>query len=110
GVQVSDRVTFCRLLATVNPVNGCTVMARRSALMRAGLFNEALRYTQDYEMWLRLTCFGVRFDYLPEPLTQYRFHSGMGTRRNQAAMLAECAAIQAAYREPITRMMRELGG
>lgn len=94
------------VLSRTNPINGCTVMARRDTLIRSGLFNEALRYTQDYEMWLRLLTRGVKFAYLPEALTMYRFHPQMGTSRHHAALLREFEAIKANYRSRLEPYIR----
>jgi glycosyltransferase involved in cell wall biosynthesis len=53
--------------------NPSMVMVRRSALAKAGLFNEGIRWGQDWELWQRLV---KHFDagFLPEPLTVYRWH------------------------------------
>lgn len=53
--------------------NPSMVMVRRSALADAGLFNENIRWGQDWELWQRLV---ERHDawVIPEPLTVYRWH------------------------------------
>src|SRR5690606_30142900 len=84
GVKMAGPLDFYRLLTYANPVNGCTMMARKETLVRAGLFNEALLYTHDYELWLRMACMGARFDYMAEPLTMYRVHSQMGSVQKRA--------------------------
>jgi hypothetical protein len=49
------------------------VMLRRSALAETGLFDEKIRWGQDWDLWQRLV---KRFDaaVIPEPLTIYRWH------------------------------------
>lgn len=56
---------------------------RREAYEAAGGLDPALRYTYDYDLWLRLAR-GHRFLYVPKPLAQSRMHSGnktLGARR-----------------------------
>jgi glycosyltransferase involved in cell wall biosynthesis len=68
------RVTPGNLL-DANHVNGCTVMIRMDVLRSMGPFDESLRHTADYEMWLRMEAAGVRFVHIPEPLTWTRIHA-----------------------------------
>ena len=53
--------------------NPSMVMMRRSALAEVGVFNESIRWGQDWELWMRLV---ERFDagVVPEPVTIYRWH------------------------------------
>ncbi len=53
--------------------NPSMVMMRRSALAEVGLFNEGIRWGQDWELWQRLV---ERYNaaVIPEPLTVYRWH------------------------------------
>jgi glycosyltransferase involved in cell wall biosynthesis len=53
--------------------NPSMVMVRRSALAEVGLFNEEIRWGQDWELWQRLV---ARYEagVIPEPLTVYRWH------------------------------------
>ena len=53
--------------------NPSMVMIRRSALQEVGIFNEDIRWGQDWDLWQRLV---KRFEagILPEPVTIYRWH------------------------------------
>jgi len=53
--------------------NPSMVMVRRSALAKVGLFNEKIRWGQDWELWMRLV---ETFEagVVPEPVTVYRWH------------------------------------
>jgi glycosyltransferase involved in cell wall biosynthesis len=51
-----------------------TVMVRRSALERVGLFDLRFQQAQDWDLWLRLACTGP-FARCEEVLAQYRMHS-----------------------------------
>ena len=57
-------------------LNQCLVFigltARRETLLRAGLFDPAIRSSEDMEFWLRLAKMGARFKYHQRPLVQYR--------------------------------------
>lgn len=54
----------------------CNVMvsatARRSALTNVGLFDETLRSSEDFDMWLRIVKAGGRIAYHDQPLARYR--------------------------------------
>lgn len=110
GLAVAGPAAFLRMLSYANPINGCTVVLRKELFDRAGLFNESLSYTQDYEMWLRLALHNVRFDYLPEALTLYRFHPEMGTIRNRPAVLREFEMVRDWYIGQMESLIAQLGG
>ncbi|MDF2927532.1 MAG: glycosyl transferase [Paenibacillaceae bacterium] len=88
-----------RILTMYNPINGCTMIARRELFKECGLFNESLPYTQDYEMWLRLALMGVKLDYFPEALTIYRMHEQMGSIRHHSQLIEEFHGVQMKYRD-----------
>jgi glycosyltransferase involved in cell wall biosynthesis len=66
--------TFERLLAQQCTVLLSSVVARRSALVRAGLFDATLRRGQDFDMWLRMARLGSRIGYLRRVLVLRRQH------------------------------------
>jgi glycosyltransferase involved in cell wall biosynthesis len=70
----TGEVTFERLLAQECNVLASTVIARRELLLRAGLFDERLRSSEDFDMWLRVLKAGGRVAYLRRPLIRYRRH------------------------------------
>lgn len=45
---------------------------RRSKLLDVGLFDESIRYTTDWDCWIRLVLAGARVGLVPEPLAAYR--------------------------------------
>lgn len=67
-------VTFEKLIT-----QRCNVMisvtARRESILRAALFNEDLRGSEDFDMWLRILQQGGRIRYQRKPLVRYRRHS-----------------------------------
>jgi GT2 family glycosyltransferase len=52
------------------------VVARRQAVLEAGLFDETLRNAQDFELWARLARRGSRIGYQRKVLVRYRCHEG----------------------------------
>jgi glycosyltransferase involved in cell wall biosynthesis len=49
-----------------------SVTARKEALVRAGWFDENLRRSEDFDLWLRVVKTGGRIQYHRRPLTRYR--------------------------------------
>ena len=60
-------------------VNGSTVMIHRDVLLDVGLFDERLRYAQDWEMWNRI---GRKYlwRFIPEVLGARREHGNLTAR------------------------------
>ena len=48
------------------------VVARRQPIINIGLFDEALRRAQDFDLWLRLACAGHRLSFQRKALLKYR--------------------------------------
>jgi glycosyltransferase involved in cell wall biosynthesis len=65
------------LLLRGNPIVCSSVVARRSAVLEAGTFDEDpdLIATEDYDLWLRMSA-REPIAYLPQPMTFYRQHPG----------------------------------
>jgi GT2 family glycosyltransferase len=53
-----------------------SILARRSALERAGLFDAKLRSCEDFDLWLRCVKAGSRIIYHDEVLVRYRRRKG----------------------------------
>lgn len=68
-------VTFNSLVEE-NCVVMVSVLARRSALERAGLFDDKLRSCEDFDMWLRCVKHGSRIIYHRDVLVRYRRRPG----------------------------------
>lgn len=72
GDDSRGEVTLESLLARRVNVTMSTIVARRDAVIAAGCFDEALRYVEDYDMWLRMSHNGARMAYIHEPLAYRR--------------------------------------
>jgi len=63
-----------------NPVMACTALFRRRVVDELGGFDEAIRFSDDYDLWLRI----VRHHavaYIDEPLAMYRVHGSNESRK-----------------------------
>lgn len=82
GMQVTPQsgpVTFEALLQRRCWVPTSTVLARRRSLLNAGLFNEAYRCCEDFDLWLRMLHCGARFGYQTSLLARHREHADSAT-------------------------------
>ena len=91
---------FRRALVTETPVNGCTVLVPGRCFERAGLFDESLKTTQDYDLWFRMAdC--CRFVHQPLVVLKSRVHPAQGTRALAAACRAEGNALHIRFLETL---------
>ena len=56
-------------------ISSCTI-ARRARLLEAGLFDETLRRSEDYDLWLRMLLRGARMTYQERVLAFHRIRAG----------------------------------
>lgn len=81
GLLFMDRAPSCgavtveALLSQRCTVITSSVVARRQAIVDAGLFDESLRRGQDFDMWVRLAAGGARIAFTTEPLLYRRIHA-----------------------------------
>jgi len=67
-------------------LNGCSLLIHKSHFARAGMFDERLRVTQDYDLWFKMSR-GASFAYVNAPLVMSREHGSQVTHnyeRNRA--------------------------
>ncbi|QUL37956.1 glycosyltransferase [Erythrobacter sp. JK5] len=76
------------------PICLSSAMVRRDALVEAGGFSSDLRWTSDWEAWLRLS-FGRRIALMADPLVRYRLHGAneFQRMRSESAFLDEVRTI-----------------
>jgi glycosyltransferase involved in cell wall biosynthesis len=65
-------VTFLDLVSGERSLITSGVVARRKLIFEVGLFDEALRNAQDFDLWLRLAKHGARLSYQRRVLLHYR--------------------------------------
>lgn len=68
-------------------------MFRREILNKTGVFDPNLRRLEDYHFWLRVAMYG-RFQYLPDIMGDYRFHTDQMTHVQQRRMIETEAAVR----------------
>jgi glycosyltransferase involved in cell wall biosynthesis len=61
-------------------VHGCSVFVPRALFKRVGKFDEGLRTTQDYDLWLR-SYREFPFIHMPEILIESRWHDEQGSKK-----------------------------
>jgi glycosyltransferase involved in cell wall biosynthesis len=69
-----------RLIAIPQIGSLSTVMIRREAINRMGGFNEKIRVSDDWLLWLNMAAAGMKFGHIPEMMVEYRLHEGNLTR------------------------------
>ena len=65
-------ITLASLMNQRVVVLTSSVMARRESFERVGLYDEALRAAEDFDLWLRLAAAGFRLEYYREILVRHR--------------------------------------
>ncbi|WP_306010243.1 glycosyltransferase [Bacillus sp. MMSF_3328] len=83
-------------LKTSCTINGSTIMMKRELLASAGIFDLSYRYAHDYEYWIRV-CLKHNPAFLQEPLTLYRIHNKMGTKKHLREISEETDRIKKKY-------------
>lgn len=105
---------FAESLAGGNYIATDTIMLRRSVLERVGLFNEALRNSEDFELWWRMALAGVQFAYLNVVLMERNKPedslSGPGVLGTQSEIKALEICVQTALahdREDLVELLKK---
>ncbi len=87
SVKPSRGDAFNELLV-VNFIPQLTVVVRREALDKVGLFDLKHRIAQDYDLWLRIAeCYPI--DFVGQPLAKYRFHSESTSQKDMVLSFRE---------------------
>lgn len=73
-----------------NFISGISICVRKESWIRVGLFNPALRYGQDYDMWLRLLV-ALKPCFIPERTVISRNHDAQGSEIFPAACYYDSA-------------------
>jgi glycosyltransferase involved in cell wall biosynthesis len=70
----AGKVTFLDLISAKRSLITSGVVARRQPILEVGLFDESLRNSQDFDLWVRLSRAGRVLAYQRKVLLRYRFH------------------------------------
>jgi len=98
----TDGATMFPLLFAYNRIAALSVVARRDALDRVGLFDEnrRLQNCEDYELWLRLAREGSTFYGMTDKLIRYRRHSASSTH-SESKMLGPMIEVMKKHSDAI---------
>jgi len=70
----AGEVTFLGLVSAEQSLITSGIVARRAPIIEVGLFDEGLRNSQDFDLWLRLVRHGSRLAFQRQLLLRYRCH------------------------------------
>lgn len=104
GINFLDELHLLTTLRDICPINGCTIMMSPKVVKTIGYFNETLKYTQDYDYWIR-TSFHFPIHYLPTILTYYRVHKEMGSLVHYKEQMEEFHMIKEKYRNAMEKLI-----
>lgn len=109
AVYFPYKIDFLQNLRKGCNINGCTVMMKMELFSNLGLFNENLKFTQDYDFWLRAVQHYELY-YLNESLVKYRVHDAMGTKKFDELIDKEIKALNKKYDEILIELINNEEG
>lgn len=93
---------FRYFITTSNVLHGCSLLIPKEAFKECGMFNEALRTTQDYDLWFRMAgkyC----FTHMPKLLVKARAHAGQGSLSMKDTALVEINDLLSMFARSLTK-------
>ncbi|HMF57495.1 MAG TPA: glycosyltransferase family A protein [Pyrinomonadaceae bacterium] len=93
-------VTFESLLGWDCTVITSCVVARKAALIDAGMFDARFYYCEDFDLWLRLAHRGGRLDYRQQVLAHHRLHAASLCANEARQLEGEIAVYEKWLNEP----------
>ena len=92
-----------------NPLHVGSVMLRRCWQEKVGYFDEGLRSYEDWDLWLRLGLAGCKMEWIPKPVSLYRFHTAQMTRIGKQMTQATFAVLDKLFHTTdLPKQWREL--
>jgi teichuronic acid biosynthesis glycosyltransferase TuaG len=104
GLVIQRKGDFLKQLQKSCPINGSTVLVKKDVFTEVGYFDKTLRYTQDYDMWIRMA---ERYELkiLNNSLLHYRVHGNMGSNRFSQEQRREIVKLQEKYKAMLDRLI-----
>ena len=65
-----------------NFITHSSILMKRDAFLKSGGYDESLKTTCDWDLWLRMSASGCRFHGTPAPLTHYRWRATSNSRNH----------------------------
>ncbi len=107
GTRLKTTIAFLNHLRNSCPINGSTVMVKKEIFKKAGLFNPKLKYTQDYDMWIRIAKHARIKSMDDETLLYYRKHGKMGSELYSGEQMIEIETLKNRYKSVIDELIVE---
>ncbi len=105
GVILDTKLAFLKHLQKSCPINGSTVLVKKEVFTKVGTFNPALKYTQDYDMWLRIASV-AKVVGLKETLLYYRKHAKMGSQLHHEEQKKEIEIVKNRYKDVLDLLIQ----
>ena len=83
-------------------LHGCSLLVPREAFDEIGLFDESLRTTQDYDLWLKMAA-RFPFEHVPKVLVRARLHKDQDTHRLKGYVVQEINELYRRYLPTLTQ-------
>lgn len=83
-----------------NFITHSSVLIRKSALVAVGGYDETLKTTCDWDLWLRMSAAGSRFAGLQQPLTEYRWRATSNSKNHDRTCQDRLNVLQKALDTP----------
>ncbi|WP_407271095.1 glycosyltransferase [Radiobacillus sp. PE A8.2] len=109
NVSFPNKLAFYKSLKAGCTINGSTIMIKKALFQDVGMFDDSLRYANDYDLWIRMIL-TYAISFLDQPLTRYRVHRNMGTNNYAAEIEKETLLVQQRYKKSLDDLIaREQG-
>jgi GT2 family glycosyltransferase len=83
-----------------NFITHSSILMKRDAFLQAGGYDESLKTTCDWDLWLRMSAAGCRFQGTPAPLTHYRWRATSNSRNHDCTCRDRLNVVKNALRSP----------
>lgn len=84
GLSPADQL---KILLHLNQINAPTVFMSKDVFDKVGLFNEKYKLWEDRPMWLEITNYGIKLEYLDEITVNYRVTDNSATFHKKADLI-----------------------
>ncbi len=88
------------LLRLDSPIFMPAIAVRRALVDAVGGFDERLRRSEDWDLWLRLSARGARWACVDAPLVEYRLHAGQKHRDTARRLAAQLEILERLFADP----------
>lgn len=102
-MQTSSEGHIWNQVVVYNPLKcGSTAMVRRRCFEELGYFDQSLKYSEDWDMWIRIAR-NYAFSVIAEPLTYYRIHPFNKSKNYEGQLQCFRQIIDKAFKSPPER-------